>query len=54
MTPRAVRPLVEVIERGEPERRLHVRKAFSVGVGQRIERPDLLPQVHVRVGADQG
>ena len=43
-----VRPLVEMCEPFESDRRLHVAVPLAIIDRQRIERSDFFPQVHVR------
>jgi hypothetical protein len=41
------RPAIEVRQRGQADRRLHVGVPLAIALGHRIERADLLPQIDV-------
>ena len=49
----AIGPFIQQLQPGEADGRLHVREAFGVRLGERIERADVLPQINVRVSADE-
>ena len=53
MLTRATDELGQALQAGEADRRLHVREAAFVLLGQRIERPDGLPQALFRLAADE-